>query len=51
MPNSELVHDIVIGGGAFSLGLIAAGIPGPAAAIAFNDLPAGPYRGTMGVPR
>lgn len=38
----------VVGGGAFSLSLIAAGIPGPAAAVAFNDLPAGPYRGTMG---
>lgn len=38
----------VVGGGAFSLSLIAAGIPGPAAAIAFNDLPPPRYRGTMG---
>lgn len=38
----------VLGGGAFSLSLIAAGIPGPAAAVAFNDLPPLSYRGTMG---
>ncbi len=38
----------VLGGGAFSLSLIAAGIPGPAAAVAFNDLRPPAYRGTMG---
>jgi len=38
----------VLGGGAFALSLIAAGIPGPAAAVAFNDLPPTRYRGTMG---
>jgi len=38
----------VLGGGAFSLSLIAAGIPGPAAAVAFNDLAPARYRGTMG---
>lgn len=38
----------VLGGGAYSLSLIAAGIPGPAAAVAFNDLPPARYRGTMG---
>lgn len=38
----------VLGGVAFSLSLIAAGIPGPAAAVAFNDLPPTRYRGTMG---
>lgn len=38
----------VVGGGAFSLSLIAAGIPGPAAAVAFNDIPPLRYRGTMG---
>ena len=38
----------VLGGGAFSLSLIAAGIPGPAAAVAFHDLPPTRYRGTMG---
>lgn len=38
----------VVGGGAYSLSLIAAGIPGPAAAVAFNDLGPAAYRGTMG---
>lgn len=38
----------VVGGAAFSLSLIAAGIPGPAAAVAFSDLPPMSYRGTMG---
>ena len=38
----------VAGGGAFALSLIAAGIPGPAAAVAFHDLPPAEYRGTMG---
>jgi uncharacterized membrane protein YfcA len=38
----------VVGGGAFSFSLIAAGIPGPAAAVAFNDLTPFAYRGTMG---
>ena len=38
----------VAGGRVFALGMITAGIPGPAAAVAFNDLPASVYRGTMG---
>ena len=38
----------VVGGGAFSFSLLAAGIPGPAAAIAFNDLKPSCYRGTIG---
>lgn len=38
----------VVGGGAFSFSLIAAGIPGPAAAVAFNDLQPAVYRGTVG---
>ena len=38
----------VVGGGAYALSLIAAGIPGPAAAVAFNDLPPSNYRGTIG---
>lgn len=38
----------VVGGGAYALSLIAAGIPGPAAAVAFNDLPPAQYRGTIG---
>ena len=38
----------VIGGVAFSFSLITAAIPGPAAAVAFNDLDPSTYRGTMG---
>ncbi len=38
----------VAGGGVFALGMITAGVPGPAAAVAFHDLPPGVYRGTMG---
>lgn len=38
----------VAGGGAFAFSLIVAGIPGPAAAVAFNDLPPSSYRGTLG---
>ncbi|MEO0495610.1 MAG: TSUP family transporter [Actinomycetota bacterium] len=38
----------VAGGAAFAFSLIAAGIPGPAAAVAFSDLEPPVYRGTMG---
>ncbi|MEM8620570.1 MAG: sulfite exporter TauE/SafE family protein [Actinomycetota bacterium] len=38
----------VTGGGVYGLGMITAGVPGPAAAVAFNDLPPSVYRGTMG---
>lgn len=38
----------VVGGGAFSLSLLVAAIPGPAAAVAFNDLRPPAYRGSMG---